>query len=264
LPVSGLTTRTAALAAVALVGVSGCSWKSDSRAPVAAAELQKAIVAQLAQAGTPSTWVNCPKDLPGKVGATTRCEVQFSSDNTVTALLTTTQVSGGEVTWEVTHGELTKEQLAKRVTGLTGAEAVTCQSDLDGRVDAWAQCEVTRYGVTTEEIVQVKSVKGLVMEIALGRRLPKDQLGQLLLSRVPAESGSLPESAVCAGDLVGFSGSTTECSVTFSPVPGQEVLVITYGLTATNVANGAIDFDFVIKGAVGGDPGVDYCSGCPG
>jgi hypothetical protein len=52
----------------------------------------------------------------------TRCDVKFSSDDTVTALLTTTQVSEAKTTWEVTGPEI-----HSRSTGQT-----RCRPDFRG------------------------------------------------------------------------------------------------------------------------------------
>ena len=58
----GFVARATALAAVGLLGVSGCS--SDSHASVGAAELQGALVDKLAQAAMGQHWVNCARVPP--------------------------------------------------------------------------------------------------------------------------------------------------------------------------------------------------------
>ena len=246
-----------AMLAVALVGVSACSRGSDAHASVSAAELQKTIIAKLAQAGTPSTWVNCPKDLPGEVGATTRCDVKFSSDNSVTALLTTTHVEGDRVDWEITGPELTKDQVANRVAGLTSAQSATCDSGLDGQTGDWVQCQVTRYGTTSAQTVEVKGVKGLTFDLGLTAMIPKQQLEDTVLTKVTPRYGRRPDSAECAGDLPGSMGAEIGCVVTVGDNPDR------YVATVTAVSGGAIDF-VVETPSAKKDEDVDKCPGCIG
>ena len=228
-----------ALLAVALVGVAGCSRGSDAHASVSAAELQKAIIAKLAQAGTPSTWVNCPEDLAGEVGATTRCDVMFSSDNSVTALLTTTQVEGDRVDWEITGPELTKDQVTRRVAGLTSAQEASCDSGLAGRPGTWVQCQTTRNGLTIGQTVEVKDAKGLYLDLLLTPMIPKSQVEEMLLARLTVANGVRPTSAECLGNLSGTNGSRVECVVT---LPGGNR--DTYLLTVNSGSNSSINFEY--------------------
>ena len=234
----GFTARATAFAALGLMLIPGCSGRTDSRA-VSAADLQKSLVDQLARAGTPSTWVNCTKDLPGRVGAMTRCDVKFRSDNTVTALLTTTQINGDKVTWEVTGPELTKDQVAERVAGMTSAQSATCDSGLDGRPGDWVQCQVATGDVTLNQTVEIKGAKGLSLELALTPAIPKQQTEDLLRNRLAAKY-SLPfESATCPGDLVGVTGTTMDCVATSGG--GQETYTLI--VTDTDTGNGAVNFE---------------------
>lgn len=218
------------------MGVSGCSFGSDARPPVSAAELQKALAANLAEAGTSTAWVNCGKDLPARVGATTRCEVMFNQADAVTAILTTTQVQGDAVTWEITRPEMTKDQVTKRVAGLWQTDAVTCNSGLDGNVGDWAQCEVAKDGIPMAQTLEVKAVQGLSLEITPTLSMPKQQAEDLLRSRLAVPEGQLLESVTCPGDLVGSSGTTMDCTVTISGWPE------TYTLNVFDAGNGTVNF----------------------
>jgi hypothetical protein len=242
---AGIFARATALTAMGMTVVSGCSWLRDSYRAVSAADLQQTLVGQLAGAGTPSTWVECSKDLPGRVGAVARCDVKFSSDNTVTAVLTTTQVSGDEITWEVTGPELTKDQVTRRIAGLTSAQSATCDSGLDGHSGDWAQCQIVRDGVTLNQIVEVKDAVGLSLELALTPAIPKHQIEDLLRNRLAAKY-SLPfESATCPEDLVGLTGTTMDCVAT------SDGLRQSFTLVVTDTQNGNMNFEVAAKGAPG-------------
>lgn len=232
--------RAAALVAVGLVCVWGCS-RPASASPVSAAELQKSLVDQLNQAGTPSTWVNCPNDLPGRVGATTRCEVRFSPDNSVTALLTTTEVSGGNVKWEITGPELTRDQLTKRIAGLTSTTQVTCDSGLDGHPGDWVQCQVDKGGVTLAQTVEIKQVLGLALDLAVTPAVPRQQLEDAVMTRLTPAYGRRPDKVRCTGDLQGIVGTAVNCVVTSGDKPDNYVAMV------TGVPGGMINFDVAVK-----------------
>ena len=256
---SGFVGRTTALVAMGVTLLSGCSGSTDSGAAVSASDLQQTLVAKLAQAGTPSTWVSCPKDLPGRVGAMTRCDVKFSTGNTVTALLTTTGVGGGEATWEVTRPELTKDQVTERLAGLTSAQSATCDSGLDGHPGDWVQCQITSNGVTLNQTVEVKDATGLSMDLALTPAIPKEQTEVLLRNRLGAKYGLPFESATCPGDLVGDSGATMDCVATSG---GREE---TYTLVVSDIGKGSMNFEVADRPApVAGVPAPAPFVGVPG
>lgn len=255
---AGSATRTIAAGAFAVLLASGCSGKTDSGAVVRAADLQKSLVAQLAEAGTPSTWVDCPKDLPGKVGATARCDVKFGADNTVTALLTTTQVSGDKVSWEITGPQLTKDQVSQRVAGLAAAQSADCDSGLDGRLGAWVHCRVTKNGMTFGETVEVKDVKGLSLVLSLTPMLAQVQVEDSVLAKATPLFGRRPESARCPGGLAGVPGTKISCVVMLGDNPETVVVTVT--------ASSGSSIDFSVTRPTAGEPevGIDYCHGCPG
>lgn len=234
---AGCVVRATAFVAVAVLGVSGCSGSDKPQPSVSSAELQKSLVEQLTQAGTPSTWVNCPKDLPGRVGATTRCEVRFSQDNSVTALLTTTEVDGGRIAWEITGPELTKDQVTKRIAAMTSAQSATCDSGLDGRPGDWVVCHVTRNGVALNQVAEIKDVRGLAVDLTVTPAIPQQQLEDLVLGRVAPLYGRRPERAQCEGDLPGTLRATVACTVTVGGKPDK------YIATVTGVPGGFVNFD---------------------
>ena len=255
----GLVARATAFAAVGVTLLSGCSGMTGSGAAVSASDLQKSLVERLAQAGTPSTWVSCPKDLPGRVGATTRCDVKFGTGNTVTALLTTTVVTGGKATWEVTGPELSKDQVTERVAGLTSAQSATCDSGLHGHPGDWVQCQVTTSGVTLNQTVEVKDATGLSLDLTLTPAMPKQQTEVLLRNKLAAKYGRPFESATCPGDLAGGRGATMDCVATSA---GREE---TYTLVVADIGRGAMNFEVADRPApFAGVPAPAPLVGMPG
>lgn len=235
--------RAAILAAVALIaaGIPGCAGK-ESAVGLSAADLQRDLSEKLAAEGTPAKSVACAKDLPAAVGRTTRCVVEFSPSDSIDAILTTTGVDGGKVSYEITRPELTREQLAKRVAAMAVAQSATCESGLDGQVGDWALCEVTKSGATVRQAVEVRRVKGLTLDLAVTQVLPKQQLEDELMTRLTTVLGRRPDKAECAGDLSGVIGTSMDCVVTLNDKPQP------YVVTVTGLSGGVINFAYQLKG----------------
>ncbi len=255
-----------ALGVAFFVGLAGCATEQDTgAAPVGSIELEKSLTDRLIQAGTPPRRVACSKDLPREPGRTVRCEVQFSPTNVVTAVLTTTGSSGGD--YEITGPELSEEQLAARVGSSVAAQALVCDSGIKGTVGNWTRCEFNSNGATSVQIVEVKAISGLTMDLAVTPSLPKAQIEERLRRELSA-SGQTPESAECAQDLLGVTGTTLTCVVTTG---GDRE---THTLTVTGVSGGQVNYTYLREDSrreSGGPekedrPGVgeDECQGCPG
>lgn len=226
---------------------------------VNSADLQKDLAAKLAESGQPAKSVTCSKDLRGAVDRTARCEVVFGPTDQVTAVVTTTQVEGSTVSYEITRPEMTREQLATRVAGLESGQSATCDTGLDGNVGDWSQCSVVKNGTTRTDFVEVRGVDGLVMDLSVAPALLQPQVEDLLLAKMAYSTGRRPDSAACPGDLIGIKGTTMECVVTIDDNPDK------YVVTVTDVADGNVAFDYKSWAEeTGRDPNVDYCKGCPG
>jgi hypothetical protein len=234
--------RIAAIGAAALLSfwIPGCSSGGEGLA-LNAAELQNSLQEKLVQAGTPPTAVNCRRALPGVVGQTVRCEVVFADARRVDAVLTTTNVDGDTIDYEITGPELTKDQLDQRVATLAFAQSAACDSGLTGQPGDWAQCEVTAGGRTSNRTVTVRGVQGLMIDLAVTQMLPKPQLEDALLTRLTPTYGRRPDSAACLGDLMGEPGKTTECVVVFDGNPD------TYIVTVTEIGGGTVNFKYESK-----------------
>lgn len=163
---------TAVLAAT-VVAIAGCSADGGVAAPsVSRQTLQADIADQLATVGDPPQSVTCQEDLVGQVGRTARCDVVMSDANSFQPIVTVSHVDGSTVDYEMTPA-ISQAQLEKDVATLVAqnsgdrVDAVACESGLEGRVDATAQCDVDAGGTKARRTVQVTAVSGLTMDFKL-------------------------------------------------------------------------------------------------
>lgn len=230
------------LAALLAAGVvaTGCGTglQQGAGTAVSAADLQDDLAGRLGAAGMKPQSVTCKEGLVGEAGKTARCDVVLGEANSFEAVVTATKVSGDDVTYEVTPAA-TKEQLAQTVSRLTGAASAVCQSGVDGTVGQAVQCEVSKDGVTLTRIVEVSGVDGLAMNLTVLPVLARQQVQDLLLDRLAAESGARPAAAECAGALQGRVGDSVDCTV--SGESDQEP-PRRYVLTVTTVEGDQISF----------------------
>jgi hypothetical protein len=89
------------LAAAALATVVSCSFSAGSSVTVDKKDLAKEISAQLEkQVGRAPESVDCPDDLKGEVGATTRCTLKDTGD-TYGVGVNVTKVEGTDVKFDL-------------------------------------------------------------------------------------------------------------------------------------------------------------------
>ena len=156
--------------AVAAGVLSGCTFSaSTGTGPpvVSKADLQQDITDRLTKAGQPPRSVSCADDLVGEVSRSTRCEVVLSDVNAIEPIVTTTGVDGTTVSYEMTPA-LTREQLQQQVALQLAqndlpADSVSCDTGLDGTIGDQARCTVRGGGQTTQTVVTVTGVDGLLM-----------------------------------------------------------------------------------------------------
>ena len=240
----------ALLAAMAVIGVTltGCSFSIGSSGPpvVAKADLQKDISDRLEKAGQKPKSVECKDDLKGEVGKSVTCEVALTDTNAFEPVVTVTKVDGSTVSYDMAPA-VSKEQLEKAVGRLlsessgTTVDSVTCESGLEGKKGAEAQCDVTAGGVTLKRTVDVTKVDGLLMNFTVIPVLTKTQVESSLLDQLESQLGQRPDSADCTTDLQGTPGTTIDCTV----VAGAETQVFT--LTVNSVDGDKIDFNYAPK-----------------
>ena len=100
--------------------------------------------------------VNCPGDLPAKVGAQLNCEMKVK-DETVNVNVTVTTVNGSDVKFDMAE-TVDKNEVAKvisyQLTQQVGSkpDSVTCPDNLKGVEGATLRCQLTdagqKYGIS--------------------------------------------------------------------------------------------------------------------
>lgn len=154
----------------AAIALSGCTFSaSTGTGPpvVSKADLQQDITDRLTKAGQPPRSVSCADDLVGEVSRSTRCEVVLSDTNAIEPIVKTTGVDGTTVSYEMTPA-LTREQLQQQVAWQLAqhdmpSDSVSCDTGLDGIIGDQARCTVRSGGDTTQTVVTVTGVDGLLM-----------------------------------------------------------------------------------------------------
>ncbi|MGI9125120.1 MAG: DUF4333 domain-containing protein [Mycobacterium sp.] len=234
----------AALAVVGLLGsgLTGCSAKVETKVTksVSGADLQQKLTDQLTQNGNTPKSVTCKDDLVAEVGKSTMCEVVFSDTNSVEAKVTTTNIGDGDVSYDLTPS-LTKDQLAKAVSGLASTPDVKCDAGLDGVVGATAKCDVTVDGVASRQVITVDGVSGLQMDLSAVQLLPKQKIEEVLMQKLNAD-GTPAETVDCVDDVAAKAGSVIECAA----VTGTEKTG--YDVTLTTIEDGNYGIDYKPKG----------------
>jgi hypothetical protein len=139
---------------------------------------------------------------------------------------------------------VSKEQLEKAVSRLVvdasrePVASVSCESGLEGKVGATAQCDVEAGGVKLRRTVEVNSVEGLMMNFDVVPVLTKEEVASSLLDEFDMQLGRRPDSAQCTGNLGGKPGNTVDCTV----VSGQDTTSFT--LTVTTVSGASINYSY--------------------
>ncbi len=213
-------------------GLTGCSATTS----ISAEDLQKRLTDEQAEAGVTPQSVSCNDDLIGEVGKTAVCDVVFSDSNSVEATASVTSVDGSNIAFDVSPS-VTKEQLEKGITGNDDAQAVTCDSGLDGAVGASANCEVTVNGMTGKQVAVVEGVEGLQVDLEMFPVVPKEKIQDVLLQKLNAD-GTPAETVECAEDVTAKPGTFGECvAVTGDQNQG-------YDVTVTDVDGDNVDIEY--------------------
>jgi Domain of unknown function (DUF4333) len=226
--------------------LTGCSFSVDTKPTVSKQTLQKDISDRLAKAGAAPASVSCSDDLVGEVGKTTRCDVDLGPTRSIEPLVTVTSVSGSTVNYQMTPA-VSQQQLQKSVSALISqaassqVDSVTCESGLDGKVDAVAFCNVTALGSTLRREVTVTKVDGLAMYYNVLPILLKAQIENSLLDQLQQRTGTRPDSADCSGNLQGKTGTEVDCVVQAGDQPQ------TYVVTVSAVDGPNINYEFALK-----------------
>ncbi|OBJ49071.1 DUF4333 domain-containing protein [Mycobacterium sp. 1423905.2] len=154
----GRTLMVASAAAGLVAGVGACSFsigKSSAHA-VSKNDVAGQITAKMTDAaGNKPESVNCPGDLPAKVGAQLNCEMKVK-EATYNVNVTVTSVDGKDVKFDMVE-TVDKDQVARIISDKLyqqvgqRPDAVTCPDNLKGLQGATLRCQLTdgtqKYGV---------------------------------------------------------------------------------------------------------------------
>jgi hypothetical protein len=146
----------AAAGLMAGAGACSCSIGSSSHS-VSKSDVAGQITSKMTDAaGHKPDAVNCPGDLPAKVGAQLNCEMQVKNQ-TFNVNVTVTSVNGSDVKFDMAE-TVDKNEVAgvisHQLTQQLGRkpDSVTCSDNLKGVEGATLRCELadgsTKYGVT--------------------------------------------------------------------------------------------------------------------
>ncbi|MEB3983739.1 DUF4333 domain-containing protein [Mycobacterium sp. 663a-19] len=144
----------AAASLLALVGACSCSTGTST---VGKKDVASQITAKMTDAaGNKPDSVNCPGDLPAKVGAQLNCEMKVKNQ-TFNVNVTVTSVNGRDVKFDMVE-TVDKNQVASQISDNvtqqvgTKPDSVTCPDNLKGVEGATLRCQLTsggqKYGVS--------------------------------------------------------------------------------------------------------------------
>ncbi len=147
------TLLTSGAAAILAAGAGACSHSVGSSHSVSKSDVANQISTKMTDAaGNKPSSVTCPNDLDAKVGAQVNCTMKVK-DQTYGVNVTVTSINGSDVKFDMVE-TVDKGQIADQITAkMTDAagnkpDAVTCPSDLLGKVGAQLNCEMKVKGAT--------------------------------------------------------------------------------------------------------------------
>jgi Domain of unknown function (DUF4333) len=143
-------------AAGLMTGLGACSCSVGSSHAVSKSDVASQITAKMTDAaGNKPESVNCPNDLPAKVGAQLNCEMKVKNQP-FNVNVTVTSVNGSDVKFDMVE-TVGKDEVAsairRQVTQQVGQQpdSVTCPDNLKGVAGATLQCQLIsgtdKYGV---------------------------------------------------------------------------------------------------------------------
>ncbi|WP_322859891.1 DUF4333 domain-containing protein [Mycobacterium europaeum] len=143
-------------AAALLAGVSACSCSVGSSHTVSKSDVAGQITSKMTDAaGNKPDSVNCPNDLPAKVGAQLNCEMKVKNQ-TFNVNVTVTSVHGNDVKFDMVE-TVDKNQVASIISDKLAQQvgkrpdSVTCPDNLKGTRGATLWCQLVdgpdKYGI---------------------------------------------------------------------------------------------------------------------
>ncbi len=148
-------------AAGLLAGVGACSCSVSSSHSVSKSDVASQITSKLTDgAGNKPDSVNCPSDLPAKVGAQVNCEMKVKNQ-TINVNVTVTSVNGNDVKFDMVE-TLDKNEVASLISNRVAQQvgkrpdSVTCPDNLKGVQGATLRCQLVdgtdKYGIAVTVI----------------------------------------------------------------------------------------------------------------
>jgi len=230
---------------VTVTSVNGNDVKFDMVEMVDKGKVAEQISAKMTDAaGNKPDTVTCPSDLLAKVGTQLICETQVSG-TTNHVNVTVTSVNGSDVKFDMVE-TVDKSQIAEQISAkMTDAagnkpDAVTCPSDLPGKVGAQLNCDMKVKGTSYTMNVTVTSVNGSGVFFDIAETVDKNQIASKVSDKLTQQVGRKPDSVTCPENLKGVEGATLRCELT----DGNQ----RYGvnLTVTGVDAGTVDFNIQV------------------
>lgn len=143
--------------------IAGCSCSIGSSHTVSKSDVAGQITAKMTDAaGNRPESVNCPNDLPAKVGAQVACEMKVKN-RPFGVTVTVTSVEGGDVKFNMVE-TVDKNQIADAISTQLGQrvgrkpDAVTCPENLKGVAGATLRCQLSDHGQKYGVLVTVTNV----------------------------------------------------------------------------------------------------------
>lgn len=144
-----------------VAGVDACSCSVGSSHTVSKSDVAHQITSKLTDAtGNKPDSVNCPDDLPARVGAQLNCEMKVK-DRVFNVNVTVTSVKGSDVKFDMVE-TIDKDEVASiiraKLVQQVGRrpDSVTCPDNLKGVQGAMLRCQLTDgsdiYGITVTVI----------------------------------------------------------------------------------------------------------------
>ncbi|MEE3750447.1 DUF4333 domain-containing protein [Mycobacterium intracellulare] len=143
--------------------ITGCSCSIGSSHAVSRSDVAGQITAKMTDAaGNKPESVNCPNDLPAKVGAQVNCEMTVKN-RPFGVSVTVTRVDGSDVKFDMVE-MVDKNQIAAAISTQLGQrvgrkpDSVTCPDNLKGVAGASLRCQLTDRGAKYGVLVTVTNV----------------------------------------------------------------------------------------------------------
>jgi hypothetical protein len=224
-------TRTGLVAAIVgvligLVGAAGIvlAMLGFFGSSVPRADVAAGISTQLASRGVTATTVDCPQDLPAKVGESVRCTYTVDGKPVgVTAKVSSLQ--GDNAVFDITSDAplVTREDVAGAIDdyvktlSYTADGATTCPGALIGETGRSVRCEFTVGGQPVDATATVSSVTDskAKFDIALeARPVSQELVEQDIAYSLTHDYGATVDSVTCAGGLDPKVGDSVLCTAT--------------------------------------------------